>query len=296
MGVKSSVLPRSLGALLILAAISVPLMVPSTVAAAGAADAQTATDDAAAVAGAPDDAAARAARWQDLGQALFGARRLEDGSDWIAIEAPGRALDAALVPVSLTLSGNRDIQGIYLVIDENPGPLAGHFTFGPQADPHSLKLRVRVNAYTNIHAVVETRDGRLYSAVRFVKAAGGCSAPAGGDLQQAMQELGHIKLRLLEPFAAGKPLSARLMIRHPNFNGMQMDQLTRLYTPAMFIRTIDVNYNGSQVLHLDSDISLSADPVIEFGFIPTGKGRLQVLVRDTKDASFGESFDVPPQG
>jgi sulfur-oxidizing protein SoxY len=285
--------------------ISVPRPVDAaragaTVAAPGNAAVETARGDGAvetaAVGTAPDDAAARAARWQDLQHALFGARKVEDGSAWIAIDAPGRALDAALVPVGLTLAGDRPVKGIYLVIDENPGPLAGHFTFGPQADPRSLKLRVRVNAYTNIHAVVETSDDHLYSAVRFVKAAGGCSAPAGGDLRQAMQELGHIKVRLLDPFVDGKPLAARLMIRHPNFNGMQMDQLTRLYTPAMFIRTIDVSYNGSRVLHLDSDISLSADPVIEFGFIPAGKGQLQVLVRDTKDATFGQSFDVPPKG
>ncbi len=242
---------------------------------------------------AADDEAARAARWQDLQHALFGNRPVQDGSAWLDIDAPARALDAALVPVNLTLTGERAIKGIYLIIDDNPGPLAGHFTFGPHADPHSLKLRVRVNAYTYLHAVAETRDNQLYSAARFVKAAGGCSAPAGADQQQALQDLGHIKLRLLQPFVPGRPMAVQLMVRHPNFNGMQMDQTTRLYTPAMFIRTIDVSYNGEPVLHLDSDISLSSDPVIDFGFVPLQKGLLQVLVRDTRDATFGQSFEVP---
>jgi sulfur-oxidizing protein SoxY len=243
---------------------------------------------------APDDEeAARAVRWKDLQHAIFADRVIQDGSGFLAIDAPARALDAALVPVNLTVTGNKAIKGIYLVIDNNPGPLAGHFIFGPQGDPHSLKLRVRVNAYTYIHAVVETRDDQLYSVARFVKAAGGCSAPAGGDEQQAMQDIGHIKVRLSEPFVAGRTMQAQLMIRHPNFNGMQMDQITRLYTPAMFIRTIDVTYDGGQVMHLDSDISLSSDPVITFGFIPSHKGQLKVLVRDTKDATFGQSFDVP---
>jgi sulfur-oxidizing protein SoxY len=242
---------------------------------------------------APDDEAERAARWKDLQHAIFNGRQVGDGTGWLDIDAPSRALDAALVPVTLTVKGDKPLKGIYLIIDNNPGPLAGHFIFGPQGDPHSLKLRVRVNAYTYIHAVAETRDDQLYSAARFVKAAGGCSAPAGGDEHQAMQDIGHIKVRLLQPFVAGKPMEAQMMIRHPNFNGMQMDQVTRMYTPAMFIRTIDVSYNGAQVMHLDSDISLSSDPVISFGFIPPQKGQLKVLVRDTKDATFGQSFDVP---
>lgn len=240
-----------------------------------------------------DEETERAARWHDLQHALFPERQIADGSTWMAIDAPVRALDAALVPVTLTINGDKGIKGVYLVIDNNPGPLAGHFIFGPQADPHSLKLRVRVNAYTYIHAVAETRDGQLYSTARFVKAAGGCSAPSAADEQHALADLGHIKMKLLRPFVAGKPMEAQLMVRHPNFNGMQMDQVTRMYTPAMFIRSIDVTYNGAPVLHLDSDISLSADPVIGFGFVPPAKGELKVLVRDTKDQSFGQSFEVP---
>jgi sulfur-oxidizing protein SoxY len=240
-----------------------------------------------------DEEAARAARWRELQHSIFGDRPVQDGGGLIDIDAPPRALDAALVPISLTVKGDKPIKGIYLVIDNNPGPLAGHFTFGPQGDPRSLKLRVRVNAYTYIHAVAETRDDHLYAVARFVKAAGGCSAPAGADEQQALQDLGHMKMRLLEPFVAGRSMQAQLMIRHPNFNGMQMNQVTRLYTPALFIRTIDVSYNGAQVMHLDSDISLSSDPVIGFGFIPPQKGQLKVLVRDTQDATFGQSFDVP---
>ena len=62
------------------------------------------------------------------------------------------------------------------------------------------------------------------------------------------------------------------MIRHPNFNGMQMDQITRDFTPPRFIRTIDASYDGAPIFHLDSDISLSTDPVITFGFVPEKKG------------------------
>jgi sulfur-oxidizing protein SoxY len=246
------------------------------------------------VARAEEDDVARAARWKELQHTIFGSRALEDGSGFIKIDAPSRALDAALVPVGLTLTADKRVTGLYLVIDDNPSPLAAHFTFGPKADPHDLKLRVRIDQYTNMHAVVETGDGKLYEATRFIKAAGGCSAPAGADDVEALKDVGQMKLRLVGGFATDKPVEAALMVRHPNFNGMQMDQVTRNYTPARFIQSVDVAYNGGQVFHLDSDISLSTDPVITFGFVPGEKGTLTVTVKDSRNATWEHSFELPP--
>jgi sulfur-oxidizing protein SoxY len=240
--------------------------------------------------------AARAARWKALSQAIFQGRALHDGGGVVQLDAPPRALDAALVPVTLDFPGSSPVKSVYLIIDENPSPLAAHFTFGPKADARSLKMRVRVDAYTNLHAVAETRDGTLYSASTFIKASGGCSAPAGSDDAEALKDIGLMKLRLLGPFAAGKPLQAQLMIRHPNFNGMQMNQITRFYTPARFIRTIDATYEGGSVFHLDSDISLSTDPVITFGFVPQQKGQIKIVAHDSSNVTFDHSFDVPGAG
>lgn len=245
---------------------------------------------------ADEDDAARAARWKDLQHAIFGNKPVQDGSSFIKINAPERALDAALVPVGLTLSADKPVTGLYFVIDDNPSPLAAHFTFGPKADPHELKLRVRVDQYTNMHAVVQTADGKLYEATRFIKAAGGCSAPAGADDVEALKDIGDIKVHLVSSFATDKSVEAALMVRHPNFNGMQMNQVTRNYTPARFIRSIDVAYNGGQVFHLDSDISLSSDPVITFGFVPQEKGALAVTVKDSQNATWEHSFALPPAG
>ena len=240
-----------------------------------------------------DDAVARAERWKDLQQAIFPGRSLKDGSGVIQLDAPPRALDAALVPISVDMTGGKPVKGVYVIIDGNPSPLAAHFTFGPKADPRSLKLRVRVDQYTNMHAIAETQDGQLFVATKFVKAAGGCSAPAGADDAAALQDLGRMKLHLIGDFAAGKPEQAVLMVRHPNFNGMQMNQITRYYTPPRFIRTIDATYEGGSIFHLDSDISLSTDPVITFGFVPEAKGQMKIVVRDSKNATFDHSFDVP---
>jgi len=150
-----------------------------------------------------------------------------------------------------------------------------------------------VDQYTDMHAVAETQDGQLYVATKFVKAAGGCSAPAGADDAAALHDIGRMKLHLLGEFTTGKPVQAQLLVRHPNFNGMQMNQITRYYTRARFIRTIDAAYAGQAIFHLDSDISLSSDPVITFGFVPQAKGRMQVIVRDSDNATFDRSFDIP---
>jgi sulfur-oxidizing protein SoxY len=240
-----------------------------------------------------DEAAARQARWTILQEALFADRKVEDGTGVIDLEAPARALDAALVPLTVSLTGKHRIRSVYLVIDNNPGPLAGRFTFGPAADPRTLKVRMRVDTYTNIHAVAESTDGKLYSVEKFVKAAGGCSAPAGSDDAKALEDVGRMRVKLLGEFSPGDPLQAQLMIRHPNFNGMQMNQITRHYTPAHFIRTIDVTHAGREVLRVESDIALSTDPVIGFGFVPRAPGDLKVVVRDSKDQVFERNFPVP---
>lgn len=242
---------------------------------------------------AADAATVRAERWHALAQTIFGGRPIADGAGIVSLDAPYRALDAALVPIAITLAPDRNITSVYLIIDENPAPLAAKITFGPAAEEHELKLRVRVNDYTNMQAVAQTADGRLYMTQRFIKASGGCSAPIGEDDAAALAGIGAMKLHLLAPFTANAPLEARLLIRHPNFNGMQMNQLTRLVTPARFIDKVDITYSGNLVLHMDSDISLSTNPAITFGFTPHGPGTLQVIAHDSQGSIFRHSFALP---
>lgn len=243
-----------------------------------------------------EDDADRDARWTDLSHAIFGDRAVQDGAGVVELEAPPRALDAALVPIEVRLPGSTPMKSLYLVIDDNPSPLAATFTFGPLARPSDLHLRVRVNQYTRMQAVAEATDGKLYMAQAFVKAAGGCSAPAGSNDEEALRTLGQMRLRVLNDFKPGQPLTAQLLIRHPNFNGMQMDQVTRLMTPARFLDHTDITYNGAQVMQVSSDISLSTDPALTFSFVPPGPGKLDVVAHDSKGTTFEHGFELPAQG
>jgi sulfur-oxidizing protein SoxY len=243
---------------------------------------------------ADDDDAARVERWKELQHAVFGEQTVQDGEGMIQLDAPPRALDAALVPVSVQVNAGKPVRDLYLIIDNNPSPVAAHFTFGPAADPHSVKLRVRVNQYTLMHAVIATADGGLYGTERFIKASGGCSAPAGANIAEALKGVGQMRTRLIGGYKPDQPLEVQLMMRHPNFNGMQMDPDTHGYTPARFIQNTDVTYNDVPVFHLETDISISGDPVFVFGMAPEGPGELKVVSEDTSKAVFEHRFAIAP--
>lgn len=245
---------------------------------------------------AEEDEAARAARWRDLARAVFGTRPLHDGTGRVALDAPNRALNAALVPLTVTLAQPAAVKALYVFIDANPSPLAGTFHFGPAIDAREIGMRVRVEQYSLLHAVAESTDGTLYVTERFIKAAGGCSAPAGSNEELALREMGRMKLRLLSPFSPGQPERVELLIRHPNNNGMQMDQLTRNYIPARYIQTVHVTYNDRLVFDLDTDISISEDPAFTFGLLPDRPGVLAVRVEDSRKTVFEHSFPLPPTG
>ena len=241
----------------------------------------------------PDSPAARESRWQDLEKVLFDGKTATPAENLVLLEAPVRAEDAALVPITVTLKQPDKVKALYLVIDDNPSPVAAHFVFGPAADPRVIKMRVRVNSYTNVHAVAVMADGALVEDVKFVKASGGCSAPMSGTDKEAMEGMGEIRLKFAGGATAGVPTETKLMVRHPNFNGMQMNQLTQLYTPARYIDRIVVKAGDRLVFDLTTGISLASDPVLSFGMIPQNSGQAAVEVHDSENGVWRQAFAMP---
>lgn len=234
--------------------------------------------------------------WPELRASLFEDRPILDGAGVIALEAPYRAYDAAIVPITMVAempqSPERYIKSITLVIDENPAPVAAVFGLTPRSGTATISTRVRVNAYTNIRAIAETNDGALYMATKFVKASGGCSAPALKDEDQALARLGKMKLKQSLPARLDEPNEVQLLISHPNYSGLQMDQVTRHYIPAFFVQDVVVRYGDEPILTVEGAISLSEDPSFRFSFVPRGPGRLAVEARDTDDNVFTGDWAV----
>ena len=75
---------------------------------------------------------------------------------------------------------------------------------------------------------------------------------------------------------------------------MQMDQLSRLWIPPDYVRTVKVSYGATPVLEVEGDIALSEDPAISFSFVPEGPGAMTVQVEDTNGRKFEQSWPVGP--
>ncbi|OYV35096.1 MAG: quinoprotein dehydrogenase-associated SoxYZ-like carrier [Rhodospirillales bacterium 20-64-7] len=242
-------------------------------------------------------AAAESDPWPSLAAQIFNDRLIGDGSKVLGIDAPYRAEDAAVVPIGLhdlmPAGDTRRLRRITFVIDQNPSPLAATFTLGENSGVRNISTRVRIDSYTNIHAVAETSDGVLLGADRFVKAAGGCSAPAAKQEADSIP-LGTMRFRQFTaketPGAAMR--QAQLMIRHPNYTGMQMDQLTRLYVPAHFVSSVHIWQGDDLLLGIETGISISENPAFRFDFQPNGTTEFRAEVKDSEGKVFKESWPV----
>jgi sulfur-oxidizing protein SoxY len=240
------------------------------------------------------------ARWVDFREGTFKGRAIDTHADAvIKLDAPARAADGAVVPITIAAqfpqTPARYIKKVYLYIDENPEPYAGSFSFTPDSGFATIETRVRVEDYTFMRAIAETSDGKLYSSVRFVKASGGCSAPAGKDDAAAESNAGLVRLTLQGQTTPGKPQLAQLMIRHPNRTGMAMNQVTRNYATAYFVRKVTVSYGDKPVMIADVNFSISENPNFRFWFVPHGDGELKAHVEDTKNRQFDAAVAVGPQ-
>jgi sulfur-oxidizing protein SoxY len=246
---------------------------------------------------APNDA------WPGLVQDIFDNRPMSDGSEVIGIEMPARAEDAAIVPVTLRTKLSpgdiRQVRSITLVIDQNPAPMAAKFQLGPDARVSEISTRVRVNNYTDVHAVAELSDGKLYMVKTYVKASGGCSAPAAKTADDSKRRIGQMRYRQFATAGEG-PASgtreAQVMVGHPNNSGLQMDQLTQLYVPAYFINELRLWQDDSLILSMEGGISISEDPNIRFTYVSNGAKQLRAEAKDTEGRVFQREWKVEGSG
>jgi sulfur-oxidizing protein SoxY len=241
--------------------------------------------------------------WPGLVQDIFGNRPMNDAAGVLALEMPVRAEDAAIVPVTLHVklspTDMRRVRAITLVIDQNPAPMAARFQLGQDSSVSEISTRVRVNSYTDVHAVAELSDGKLYMTKTFVKASGGCSAPAIKNAEEARARLGQMRFRQFAKPAEGPQNGAReaqIMIGHPNNSGLQMDQVTRLYVPAFFVNELRIWQDDALLLAMEGGISISEDPNIRFTYVSNGAKDIRAEAKDTEGHVFQKEWRVETSG
>jgi len=230
--------------------------------------------------------------WPTLKQQTFGDRaiKVEDGA--VVLEIPGTAEDASLVPLTVRVPPEvaQGLKSLTLIIDKNPNPLVAALSFGPAAGSggeRSFSTRVRIDMFSHVRAILETADGTLHMASKFVAAAGGCGAMQAKDPDAETVDLGKMIVKTFPPALPSSPIwSALVMLKHPNSNGMQLDINTANIIPARFVKDVTVKRGGELVFQMQSTFSISTNPNFRFTFGRGADNSLDVAITDTDGTVF----------
>lgn len=226
--------------------------------------------------------------WQAMKADVVGEAAIAPAEGLFALDAPYRANDAATVPLHIRQTdAAARIEGATVVIDENPAPVAATFAYGEAMMPLDFELRVRVNQYSDVRVIARTPEGLAMTGA-YVKASGGCAAPATKDPEAALSTMGRMRLR---QFAAEGGMNtarreAQIMIRHPNYSGLQRDQVTQLFITAHFIDTLEVRQGEDLLFTMEGGISISENPVFRFAYDDNGSTDITVRATDTEGNVF----------
>ena len=90
--------------------------------------------------------------------------------------------------------------------------MVAKFSFGPAAGTggeRSISTRVRINDFSHVRAILETEDGSLHMATKFVAAAGGCGAMQAKDPDSENVDLGKMLVKVFPPALSTAPLCSK---------------------------------------------------------------------------------------
>ena len=237
---------------------------------------------------------AKSEYWEPIRRIMFGDREILDGKDVLRVYLPLRADDASTVPVTVKAQVDQKpgyyLKTVYLVVERNPSPTAGVFHFTLDSGRVQIETRLRFEDFSHVRAIGEMSDGKLYMSSRWVKAAGGCSAPnARNYVPPAL--MGKMKFKFEdETLKYDEPALVQLMIRHPNESALAGD-----FDPskvARFVRNVSVTFAGKPVMTAEVDFSISENPSFRFSFVPHEAGELRAEVEDTHDQRYTQTLTV----
>jgi len=228
--------------------------------------------------------------WGDIREDIIeNVAMIQPGDAVLNIDAPVRAHDAAIVPIKITQADGVDIKNLTLVVDENPAPMAARFEFGPSMGQIEFETRLRVDQYSNFRAIAETANGDLMMSGRFIKASGGCSAPASKDAAIAEANRGKMKVKHFLTADLSRR-EVQVMIRHPNYSGLQRDQVTQLFVPANFVTELEVMQGEDLLFRMEGGISISENPTFRFKYDDNGAAAIRVRAVDTDGNIYQREF------
>jgi sulfur-oxidizing protein SoxY len=231
--------------------------------------------------------------WDRLRDRMFSGRSLIAGQDTVQLTVPLRAAYGASVPVKVVSKvpqrANLYVRKIYLVVDKNPSPVALTLDLTTAIGQADFETRLRVDEYSHVRVISELSNGELHTDSRYVKTSGGCSAPPN---RGALHLIGKTMLKVTGELRPGALTAAEVTVVHPNDTGFELNQVTVMYIPPHFVRSIAVRFAGQPVFEADLDFSVSENPMLRFNFVPNGAGELRAEVVDSKDDRFVGTLSV----
>jgi len=231
--------------------------------------------------------------WEKLRATLFGTRPIEAAQERVQLIVPLRAAYGASVPVKIVSKiAQRPelyVRKMWVLVDKNPSPLAAVFDLTTEVGQADFETRLRVDEYSHVRVVAELSDGTLHADSRYVKVSGGCSAPPNRD---QLHNIGKTAFKLPEGVKMNAPTPVDVQVVHPNDTGFELNNITVMYIPPHFVRSIKVSYAGRKVFDAELDFSIAENPAFRFNFVPHADGQLRAEVEDSKEGRYSGQLDV----
>ncbi len=231
--------------------------------------------------------------WERLSARLFPGRRILAGQGVVQLIAPLRAAYGASVPVQLLSKlpqrAQLHVRRMHLVVDKNPSPLAATLDLSLALGQADFETRLRVDEYSHVRVISELSNGELHTDSRYVKTSGGCSAPPN---REAPHLIGKTLLKLAGELRPGQPTAADVTVIHPNDTGFELNNITVMFIPPHFVRSIKLSHGGQKLLDAELDFSLSENPTLRFYFLPQTGTELLAEVTDSKEQRFSGRLTI----
>jgi sulfur-oxidizing protein SoxY len=231
--------------------------------------------------------------WERLREKLFGSRPIAADGSRVQLIVPLRAAYGASVPVKvvsrLPQTPSLYVKRLVLLVDKNPSPVAASLDLTTDIGQADLETRLRVDEYSHVRVVSELSNGELHTDSRYCKVSGGCSAPPNRD---QLHNIGKTVMRLPEGVRMDQPTTVDLTVIHPNDTGFELNNVTVMYIPPHFVRSIKLRYGDRRLFDADLDFSVSENPSLRFCFVPHGPGELRAEVEDSKEGRYSGSLRV----
>jgi len=82
----------------------------------------------------------------------------------------------------------------------------------------------------------------------------------------------------------------QVMIRHPNYSGLQRNQVTQLFVPPNFISELEVMQGDDLLFRMEGGISISENPTFRFKYNDNGAAAIRVRAVDTDGNIYQQDF------